>query len=280
MSQGRNWCFTLNNYTEDEVASIQALEVKYIIYGKEVGENGTPHLQGFINFDKPTRLAACKKINERAHWEICKGSSEQNITYCSKQGDVWSKGVAPKERHLSGTKNGGKRTREVWEETWELAKSGKIEDVDGEIRLRYYSTLRAIQKDYGTRPDDLEVDSGWKGILWIVGQPGTGKSRYVRDTWTRDEIYDKSLNKWWDSYNGEKIALLDDLGKAHEKLGEHIKRWGDRYAFPAEIKGGKIDIRPERIVVTSNYLPEQIWDGEKDPQLLAAIMRRTELMYM
>ena len=218
MSQGRNWCYTLNNYTEEEVASLQALEVPYHIYGKETGEEGTPHLQGYINFAKPTRLSACKKINGRAHWELCKGDSKSNIEYCSKQGDVWTKGVAPSDRHHSGTSSGGKRTREAWEETWRLAKEGKLEEIDPELRLKHYSTLRSIQKDYGKRPDDLAVDSEWKGILWIVGPPGSGKSRYVRETWTRDEIYDKSLNKWWDSYAGEKIALLDDFGKAHGVL--------------------------------------------------------------
>lgn len=278
--QTTNWCFTLNNYTEDEVASIQGLDVKYVIYGKEVGESGTPHLQGYVNLSRTQKLSYVTKMIPRAHWTPCNGTPQQNIDYCSKQGDVWTKGVAPKQRMETGGKEGGKRTRETWEKTLELAKNGTLEEIEPELQIKYYSTLRAIKKDYGKRPADLEVDSGWKGILWIVGPPGCGKSKYVRDTWKPDEIYDKSLNKWWDSYGGEKIALLDDFGKAHGVLGEHIKRWGDRYSFPAEIKGGKIDIRPERVVVTSNYFPHEIWEEEKDPALLAAIMRRTEVMDM
>jgi hypothetical protein len=34
--------------------------------------------------------------------------------------------------------------------------------------------------------------------------------------------------------------------------------------FPAEIKGGKIDIRPKKIIVTSNYHPRDIWENEQD----------------
>lgn len=278
MSKTTNWAFTINNYTEEDIQIVQQWDTKYTVYGKEVGEEGTPHLQGYVNLQAQQRLSYMKKLHPTAHWEQCKGTPEQNIVYCKKQGNFWENGTPPQERHKKGTMAGGKRTRENWDEILELAKSGRIEEIDSEIQIKHYSTLRSIQKDYGKRPADMEVDSGWKGILWIYGRPGTGKSRYVRDTWTTDEIYDKSLNKWWDGYKGEKIALLDDFDKNHKVLGSHLKRWGDRYAFPAEIKGGKIDIRPERIVVTSNYMPDTIWHD--DNEMLEAIMRRTEMKFM
>nr|UOF83117.1 rep protein [Cressdnaviricota sp.] len=83
----KRWCFTFNNYTESEYENIVQLlnSSKYII-GKEVGENGTPHLQGYVNFETKTRLTALKKINNKIHWEKCKGSEEDNIKYCSKDG--------------------------------------------------------------------------------------------------------------------------------------------------------------------------------------------------
>ena len=118
--QTTNWCFTLNNYTEEEVASIQALDVRYIIYGKEVGEAGTPHLQGYVNLSRTQKLSFVAKLIPRAHWTPCNGTPQQNIECCSKQGDVWTKGVAPKTRMETGGKEGGKRTRETWEKTLEL----------------------------------------------------------------------------------------------------------------------------------------------------------------
>lgn len=44
-------CFTLNNYTSREFDLIKQTPVSvYGIIGEEVGENGTPHLQGCMNF--------------------------------------------------------------------------------------------------------------------------------------------------------------------------------------------------------------------------------------
>jgi len=87
---GLYWCFTLNNYTIEEMETLETSfkekEIRYI-FGEEVGEKcGTPHLQGFISCK--TKIRPSEKFgNKRIHWEKCKGNEEQNIKYCSK-GDV------------------------------------------------------------------------------------------------------------------------------------------------------------------------------------------------
>lgn len=45
----KDWCFTLNNYSDEEYEALlakyedQASQIRYIVIGKEVGANGTPH---------------------------------------------------------------------------------------------------------------------------------------------------------------------------------------------------------------------------------------------
>jgi len=89
ISPSKKWCFTLNNYTEDDISSIKSIVPKcnVIIVGKEVGEQGTPHLQGYIEFIFKIRPLSLK-LNKGIHWEKTKGTKEQNIEYCSKDGDV------------------------------------------------------------------------------------------------------------------------------------------------------------------------------------------------
>lgn len=88
-SPSKRWCFTLNNYTNDEYSSIVSdiKDIGLYVIGKEIGDLKTPHLQGYVNFKKKIRLTGLKKINQRIHWEKCKGSEEQNIVYCKKDGD-------------------------------------------------------------------------------------------------------------------------------------------------------------------------------------------------
>jgi len=50
--RARRWCYTLNNYTKEEMSQLLTLfqTEKYFIQGEEIGEEGTIHLQGYIEF--------------------------------------------------------------------------------------------------------------------------------------------------------------------------------------------------------------------------------------
>lgn len=89
--KSRKWCFTLNNYDKDEyeelVNSITSRNSYLYIIGKEVGESGTPHLQGYIEGKNQISFNTLKNINKRLHLEKAKGTQEQNYKYCSKDGD-------------------------------------------------------------------------------------------------------------------------------------------------------------------------------------------------
>lgn len=91
LSRSRCWCFTLNNYTEEEKKlvklEVSAPQVAKYIYGFEEGASGTKHIQGFIRFKNQATFSAVKKKIPRAHWEVAKGTDEQNYKYCSKEGD-------------------------------------------------------------------------------------------------------------------------------------------------------------------------------------------------
>lgn len=91
--QCRCWCFTLNNWTEEEYEAINALDVTYLVVGKEVGENGTPHLQGFVQFHTVKRMRAVKEaIGKRAHVEPMRSNSEAAAKYCRKDSEYVEKG--------------------------------------------------------------------------------------------------------------------------------------------------------------------------------------------
>lgn len=88
-SPSKKWCFTLNNWSKKEYEELLLFfsSKSSFILGKETGDEGTPHLQGYVEFKTKCRLTGLKKLNTRAHWEKAKGTREQNYVYCSKDGD-------------------------------------------------------------------------------------------------------------------------------------------------------------------------------------------------
>lgn len=98
----KSWAFTLNNYGPRDREAILALPgIKYGIVGKEVGANGTPHLQGYLQFHKPIRFKKLKKDianaceGRQAHLEKARASAAKNGEYCSKDGDFVEIGKPP-----------------------------------------------------------------------------------------------------------------------------------------------------------------------------------------
>ena len=264
--KSRSFSFTINNYKS--VPTGLHPKMKYLCFGKEVGkENGTPHLQGYVVFKNAHRKPHQYFLEHgHGHFEITRGTPKQNIDYCSKDGDFTEFGTRPMERREAG-RRGGEMEIERWEEAWTAAKEGRIEDIPADIRLRHYGTILKVTSRYQQPPEELDsLDN-----LWIVGEHGTGKSTWVHRT--HPGAYKKGFNKWWDGFRedepGHKTVLLDDL---HPKFTEKemLKNWADVFPFQAEIKGGSMTIRPERIIVTSNYHPSEVF-GEKD---LGPIMRR------
>jgi len=71
----RRWCFTLNNYDEVEYNTIMDYlkhsKHTYIV-GKEIGENGTPHLQGYLSSKNAISFKTLKNLNNRLHLEPAK----------------------------------------------------------------------------------------------------------------------------------------------------------------------------------------------------------------
>lgn len=90
MSRAKNWCFTLNNYTDADIQRLLGLEasesVSYCIFGKEVGESGTPHLQGFVSFKTRKTLPSVIAICGQAHFSVAR-NVPKSIEYCKKDGD-------------------------------------------------------------------------------------------------------------------------------------------------------------------------------------------------
>jgi len=94
--RSRSWCFTVNNFTAADWFSVKAMctPAAYGICEEEVGDKGTPHLQGYVRFPNAKTMQQMRKFVPRAHLEVAKGNDAQNRLYCSKSGtNVFEIGV-------------------------------------------------------------------------------------------------------------------------------------------------------------------------------------------
>lgn len=91
---------TINNYSAaDEQAFRDNTDLfKCAIFGREVGENGTPHLQCFISFLAKKRGSAISRIWPTSHQEVANGTPWINFLYCSKGEQSKAEWTAMKEK--------------------------------------------------------------------------------------------------------------------------------------------------------------------------------------
>ena len=139
-TRSRSWCFTINNYTEGDLESLETLfedlsSVKYLVFGLEHTdsmlvreEQLTPHVQGFIYLRDPVSLATVKRtyLGDRAHCEIKSPYSTflQASDYCKKEGRYKEYGSLPMDPQRKGDCE-----RERWQDMIQAAKSGSLEDL-------------------------------------------------------------------------------------------------------------------------------------------------------
>lgn len=242
-SRSRSYVFTWNNYTAEAEESLARLDCRYLCYGRERGESGTPHLQGMVCFSHAKSHASVRKLLAGCHIERQRGTYVQARTYCQKDGDFVERGTCPLDPEDQALEQSRR-----YSVAWDLAKSGDVENIDPVIRLTHYRTILAIGKDFRLRPESLDSVCG----LWIHGRPGVGKSHSVVTAFPG--AYVKDCSKWWDGYQGEPVVWLDDVDPSSSSwLCRFLKIWADRYPFPAQTKGGSLFIRPGKFIVTSNY---------------------------
>lgn len=263
----RNWCFTWNNYPDNYRTVLDGITCRYICAGEELApETGTPHLQGFITFEnRGKRLGGVRTLLPDCHLTIATGSPKQNRSYCSKTRECdaepnrifYERGSIPLD-----AADKGELEKCRYENAWANAKFGKLEDIDADIRIRCYSALRRIERDYMPAMERLDGPCG----IWIHGVAGCGKTRTVMDAYP--EVYPKPRNIWWDGYQNEEVVLLDDVDIYDIRLGGLLKHWADAYPFIGEAKGTSRKIRPRKLFVTSQYRIEDIWQDQPTREAL------------
>lgn len=147
--RSRNWIWTWNNYTEEEeflVKSFSERECIQSTVAKEVGEEGTPHLQGCWIFKNARTFNSLKTAFPKIHLEKAR-NKEAALEYCRK-----------KETNVG--------------QLVELGVNEKVEDpLEG---LELFDWQKELIEYIGTKPDK-------RTIRWYVDKVGnSGKTSIAK----------------------------------------------------------------------------------------------------
>lgn len=276
-SGNRAWCFTLNNPTEEDTRIIQDVQtnlwpfLRLFVCQLETGANGTPHYQGYAQFTVQRSLNVVKSLIPRAHFEVAKGTPQQNRNYCTKPDGRLAEPILVGEwgelRDGSGTGNTLKRSdvvnliqQDPFISETEIINKGGLET------LVFSTNVLGIARGY------LMANHRSHGITCHLyyGDTGTGKSRLAFDLYP--DAYRKASGPWWDGYSGQPVVILDDYDDQFLPIGD-LLRAIDRYPMQVAVKGNFVRLVATTFIITSNLLPRE-WYPNAPPNRLAAVHRR------
>lgn len=272
-TRSRSWCFTLNNFTSAEYDAIIALDCKYLVVGKEVGEEGTPHLQGYIAFLNPVTLAQAKgRLSARAHLERPHGNAAQNRTYCTKEGDFFEKGECPSQgkrndiQELVDAINGGERSLKRLRQTLPAQMA------------KYPSFARNLLIDTQPKPEapDIQLFQWQKDLFELLqGEPlerkihwyadfdgNAGKSTFA--TYCEAHLEDIQVMKpgkladlAYDLIESTRILIMD-CPRSREQMFPYsfLEDVKDRRVFSSKYESFTKRIPRCHVVVFANFKPE------------------------
>jgi hypothetical protein len=269
----RRFCFTWNNYPLDAEEHLRCFferkQGEYMVVGRETGESGTPHLQGYVCLKHAITFAALKKYFPQIHIERARGSPKQNQAYCTKDADFFEVGELPEDTG----KAGGEASKEIWRSILSAAECGNWDFIKTEYP-RVWVTMS--EKLISKRVPQTQVIDGDTQNEWWYGATGTGKSRLAWEKYGKI-CYQKMLNKWWDGYDDQPVVIIEEWSPKNEVTASALKIWADRYPFTAQIKGGVLQkIRPTKLIVISNYRLNDCFPDSRDGDPIARRFKELE----
>lgn len=268
----RNLCFTLNNYSEEEYNKLFNMNgVKYIVIGKEVGEEKTPHLQGYVEFTNSKKGSTLKKFNARIHWEGRKGTAKQAADYCKKEGDwreegeISAQGCGDLKGMVAAVASGERSVNEIL-----------MEDPNA-----FHTYGRTLQKADDVRLTSVQRTEMTKGF-WYWGSTGTGKShRAFTEAAALGSVYvwSNDINGWWDNYEGQTSVVINDF--RGEIKYNTLLQMVDKWPFHVSRRGRPpMPFTSKFVFITSSLEPAKVFKHRNEEDNIAQLLRRFAVDHM
>lgn len=229
---------------------------------------GRLHCQLYIRYNYAVAVSSVRKTFSPGHVELCAGTEEDNVKYCSKEesriAGPWTLGVAAEP---------GKR-KDI-DIVREIVKSGggmrAICDVatsfqalrGGELLLKYCERERDFVPE----------------VYWWHGSTESGKSKLAFEEFKEHKLENERVwvsNKtleWWEGYDAHAWVIVDDFRRDFCKFHELLRLF-DRYPYRVMTKGGSRQLLARVIIVTCPWSPSQLYSSSHCAEDVQQLLRR------
>lgn len=250
MAQAVHYTFTLNNYNDGHITLLRDLTTRndsftYIIYGKEVGEKGTPHLQGYIQLSGGKRLRTVKNLMglPTLHLEAAMGSDEHNFNYCSKDNNFEEYGERRAIRAKRASSSTPRPSVQFQEIVRQIKAGASLRDIIQEFPMefiKHHAGIIRVHSMYLKKPFPIkhgpwkwDIQHDWNTSLLLWGKAGIGKTCFAQSL-LPTALFVSHLDqlKSYDPTNNDGI-IFDDMSFKH---------------FPREAQIHLVDIEQDRSI--------------------------------
>lgn len=258
----KSFSFTINNYKEETWEGLKAMDTSSLYMCKEIGESGTPHIQGSITFKKSKRLDAVRAIIPGHVDPTLEREASNN--YCIK---TYVLGLASSNDVYVQKDARGSRT-DLQEVADAIKKGSSARQVMMEFPtafIKYHGGIeRSIALSRNTQPRDVNVPTE---VYWLYGGTGSGKTRSVFQNCDPDELWVAcDMGGYHRGYQNQNDVLLDDF-RGHGIRFSEFLTYIDRYPKLVKILNSYTQWNPKRIFITSSMSPEECYPGVTEDKL-------------
>jgi hypothetical protein len=225
-----------------------------------------------MEFKGGKRITTLVKAVPGIHWEERRGTQEEAIEYCKKDGR-WQEDGTKKEHDKDS--NQGKRTD--IEKLMDSVKIGQGElelfENHPSVYFRYPKSVDRYRALITTRAlPQFQV----RDCRWYYGLPGTGKTRAALEEFPNAFILTQgNTGYWWTGYEGQTEVIVDDYRGGMST--SFLLRLTDGYRVQVPVHGGQVFLMAYTIIFTSNGTIDEVL---RDPCLEsnAAFKRRVPII--
>lgn len=256
----KSWMYTINNYTDTDEKRLQSLDCTFHVYGREIGESGTPHLQGCITFNTAMRFNAASRVLG-GHLTVPR-VLDQARNYCMKDSDCY----------IKDNRKQGERT-DIQQLSDMIASGASVREAALKHSTVYVKYPQGF-KDLATYHQKARKEKPL--VVWLHGDTGVGKTSTVYHVEDPEEIWPSSGDlAYFNGYDNQRIALLDDFRGNFCKF-RFLLRLLDRYPLWVNVKHGCRQWTVSRIYITSCRTPEGCYD--KSDEDMQQLLRRIDVI--